>query len=290
MKKIVIPVITLLSFILSACNDVNQKTMNDGEAQTLLTEAVIAYNIFSTSQEEATRTALQVENSLKSGLITSTDYPQITVNTSDLTTWPKTIKLDYGPENITGIDGHERRGVMIITAQNFPSVENAVWIINFDEYYADDNKVEGTQTIKYRGTNANDHPEYTCTLTDGVITTPENKKFYFEQQTTREWISGYDTQFALTGNQEDLCDDDYVITGTHGGISSDGYTYTMSTTEPLKVNVCCKWIEDGKLTVELDDAELNCEIDYHTGAETGSLCNDQATFTIFGVTLPITLP
>lgn len=290
MKNIVAAVTALLILIMSSCNDINKKTMDNAEAQTLLTEAVVAYNIYSNTQEDATRTGLTLENSLKSGLLTSMEYPQVTVQPSDLTSWPKTITVNYGEENVTGVDGHNRRGIMVITAQNFPTIENASWVVTFDEYYFDDNKVEGTQTVKYTGANENGHPEYQCTLTDGIITTTEEKTFRFEQQTLREWISGYDTHYVLTGNQEDLCDDEYQITGTHSGVSSDGYTYTMSTSEPLLVNVCCKWIMEGKLQVNLNDAELNCEIDYHPATESGDLCNNQAVFTIFGVTVPITLP
>lgn len=288
MRNHFIYTLLIFVFLLSSCSDIKKKTMDSSDAQALLTEAVTAYNIFSITQEDATRTGLQLSVQNKSAQISIADYPQISVEPNDLS-WPKTITLDFGPENITGIDGRERRGVMIIVAQNFPNVDNATWEISFDEFYLDDYLVEGTQTVKYTGSNASDHPEYDCTLTNGKITTPEGKSFLFEQQTTREWINGYETHYLLSGNMEDFCDDDYQISGVHSGISSDGYTYTMSTTEALLVNVCCKYIEDGKLIVELQDAELNCEIDYRPGNDTGEMCNDLASFIIFGNTVPIRL-
>lgn len=262
--------------------------MDTSNAQTLLTEAVTAYSLFSNTQEEATRTGMQLE-SFKSAQIHTQDYPQITVEPNDPLSWPKTISVDYGPENVSGIDGRARRGVMIIVVQNFPGVENASWEVSFDEYYIDDYKIDGTQTITYKGVNASEHPEYNCTVTSGEITSPEGKSFLFEQNTTREWINGYDTHYVLTKNIDDLCDDDYLITGEHSGVSSEGYTYTMSTKEALQVNVCCQWIMDGKMIVELQDAELNCEIDYRPGNDTGDMCNNLATFNIFGNTIPVSL-
>jgi len=260
-------------------------------AQTLLTEAATAYNIYAKTQEEATKTVFDVENALntKSGQIISENYPLISIVPFNLTDWPKIITIDYGPENILGVDGRYRRGVLIITANNFSNVENTEWSISFDDYYQNDYKVEGMQTIKYTGLNNSGNPEYECSIADGMVTSPAGKVFYFEQQTTREWIIGYDTHYATTGNIDDLCDDEYLISGTHSGTSSDGYSYTMSTTEPIRLNVCCKWIMDGILTINLPDYNLNCEIDYRPDEETGEMCNNQAIFKIFGATYPFTM-
>lgn len=291
MKKTILSLGVLILLGISSCKDVEKKTMSDGEAQTLLIEAATAYSIFAGTQEDATRAGLESESMLnKSAQKTALEgYPQISVDPLDLSTWPKTITIDYGTENITGMDGHKRRGVMMIQADNFPDVDGAVWKINFSDYYHDDNKVDGEQTIKYLGENANGHPEYQCFVTDGIITTPEQKEYYFEQQITREWIEGYDTHYVLTGDMDDLCDDTYKFTGSHWGISSDGYSYSMSTDEPLIVNVCCRWVKDGVLKVSMDDYELSCEIDYNPAGDSGE-CNNQASFSIFGVSVPIELP
>ena len=288
MKKQLIPGLALLFLFIYSCHDIETKTLDSGDAQTLLTESITAYDIFSSTQEESTQRGLQFE-ATKSAQMPAPEYPQVMVDPADFTSWPKTITIDYGPENVTGIDGRERRGVMIIVAQNFPNVDNSSWVVSFDEFFIDDYQVEGTQTVNYTGSNENGHPEYECMVTEGKITPPEGKSFLFEQHTTREWVNGFDTHFALTGNLDDLCDDDYEITGEHSGVSSSGYSYTMTTTEPLLLNVCCKYIEDGILSVELPDADLNCEIDYRPGNDTGDLCNNQAAFNIFGNTIPIQL-
>jgi|GEM_PF-604505 len=291
MKNTIIILSAFSLLVILSCKDVDKKTMNEGEAQTLLNEAAIAYSIYAGTQEEATRAGLQAEGLLnKSAQAPAPEgSPQISIDPMDLTSWPKTISVNYGPENITGMDGHERRGKMIITAHDFPDVDGAVWEITFSDFYHDDNKVEGSQTIKYMGKNSNGHPEYQCFVTDGMITTPTEKVFYFEQEITREWIEGYDTHFALTGNADQLCDDKYKISGSHWGTSSEGYTYTMTTGEPLIVGVCCRWVEEGVLSVNLDDSELSCEIDYKPAGDSGG-CNNQASFSVFGVNVPIELP
>ena len=282
MKKHFILGILFLILIISSCKDITTKTMDTNEAQTLLTESVTAYSIFASTQEETTIKSAEAENNLKSATITTDNYPIVSVDPLDLTSWPKTITINYGPDNITGWDGVERRGTIIVYATNFPGFENATWQITFDEFYHNDYLVEGTQTITYKGLNESENPYYTCKVEDGMITSPEGKAFHFEQSTVREWVGGHETPL-------NLCDDDYQITGEHSGISSDGYTYSVTTKEPLLLNLCCRYIEDGKLNVELQDANLNCEIDYRPGNDTGELCNDLAAFNIFGNTITVHL-
>lgn len=290
MKKTSFVFSILSILVISACNEVDQRIITSAEATILVTEAATAYSIYASTQEEGTTAGFQSEVMMKSAQTTSENYPQISVDPLDLTTWPKTITVDYGPENIAGLDNHQRRGKLIISADNFPSVTGAEWEITFDDFYHDDYKVEGVQTITYNGTNASEHPVYICTVADGVITAPEGKKFYFEQQTQREWVSGYDTHAVTSGETMDFCDDEYQITGTHGGRSSDGYTYSMSTSTPLIVSPCCHWVKEGVLYIGLDDYDLSCEIDYKPAGDTGDLCNSIASVTVFEETFEITLP
>lgn len=291
MKNTILILGFLISLILSSCNDVDKKTISDDEAQTLLTEAVTAYSIYSGTQDQATLAGMQTEYLLSKSAQNPApeEYPTITIDPIDLTTWPKTITIDFGSENVTGADGNKRRGIMIVEAKNFPGIEGAEYTITFSDYYHNDYKVEGTQTIKNMGLNSNQNPEYQCSVVDGVITSPDDDIFYFEQQTTREWIEGHDTHFVLTGKAEDLCDDRYEITGQHSGISSTGYSYNISTKEALVVSVCCRWVEDGILTVNMEDNDLSCEIDFKPEDDMGDSCNDQALFTIFGISIPINM-
>lgn len=282
-------VFILLILVGSACNEVDERIITAEEATVLVTEAATAYSIYASTQEEGTTAGFQSENMVKSAKTTSEDYPLISIEPLNLTSWPKTITVDYGPENITGLDNHQRRGKLVISADNFPSVNGAEWEITFDNFYHDNYKVEGMQTITYNGPNDSEHPVYTCTVGDGAITAPNGKKFYFEQHTQREWINGYDTHAVISGETADFCDDEYQITGTHGGKSSDGYTYSMSTSTPLIVGTCCRWIKEGVLFIGLDDNELSCEIDYRPANDTGDACNNMASITVFGETFEISL-
>lgn len=264
--------------------------MGEEEAKTLLTEAVKAYSIYSATQAEATTSVeMKMENELKSAMA-PVEYPQVSISPADLSTWPKTITINYGPENIVGADNHERRGILTILASNFPTVSGASWEITFSDFYHDDHKVDGKQTISYNGLNENDNPFYQTRIKDGVITTPNNEVFYFEQQTLREWVSGHDTHYITSGEQLDLCDDEFKITGTHSGISSDGYSYSMSTTDPLIVSACCKWVKEGALNVNVDDSDVSCKVEFGPESSEEDSCNNKATFTIFGIAIPITLP
>ncbi len=293
MKKYLLFLIILGSVFMPSCEKIEETkaTPDLNKVQNMLLEATTAYNIYAKTQEEATKTVFDVENALntKSGQVVSGNYPQISIMPFNLTDWPKTITVDYGPDNIRGVDGRYRRGILNITANNFSNIENAEWSITFTDYYQNDYKVEGVQTVKYTGLNNSENPEYECIITEGIVTSPAGKVFKFEQQITREWITGYDTHYASQGNIDDLCDDEYLISGTHSGTSSDGYSYTMSTKEPILLNICCKWIMDGILSVNLPDYDLGCEIDYRHDEETGEMCNNQAMFTFLGMSYQVAL-
>ncbi|WP_319479668.1 hypothetical protein [uncultured Draconibacterium sp.] len=290
MRNTLFVVLGLLILLVAACDKVDKRTITSEEASVLVVEAATAYSIYASTQEEGTTMGFQLDSLLKSATNTSEDYPLIFIEPLDLTTWPKIITVDYGPENISGFDNHELRGKLVISADNFPSVSGAEWEITFDEFYHDNYKVEGVQTISFDGLNGNEHPVYTCSVSDGVITSPDGKKFYFEQQTQREWVNGYDTNAITSGETVDFCDDEFEITGTHSGISSDGYAYSMSTTTPLVVGTCCRWVKEGVLYIGLDDYDLSCEIDYRPASDTGDTCNNVASITVFGETFDIALP
>ncbi|WP_163324912.1 hypothetical protein [Draconibacterium mangrovi] len=290
MRNTLLVVLGLLILLITACKEVDKRTITSDEATVLVMEAATAYSIYSSTQEEGTSAGFQSEGMLKSATTTNENYPQISIEPLDLTSWPKTITVDYGPENILGLDNHERRGKLIITADNFPGVSGAEWEITFDDFYHDDYKVEGVQTIAYSGPNASEHPVYNCTVSDGVITAPNGERFYFEQQTQREWISGYDTHMVTSGETSDFCDDNFQITGTHSGTSSDGYAYTMSTTTPLLISNCCRWIKEGVLYIGLEDYDLSCEIDYRPATDTGDDCNNLVSVTVFGESVAVNLP
>lgn len=276
------------SILFSGCNDVQKKIIEDQQAQSLLSESVIANSIYNATKQESTIAGLKAENQLKSAQTSrATSYPQYVVEPADLGSWPKTITVNFGPNNIEGTGEHTYRGKMLITAQQFPHTDGASWRIEFDNFFIDDYQVEGIQTIRYNGTKENGHPWYQTSVKNGKITSPDNRAFFYSQILTYEQTEGYNTPAILGG--DNLCDDSYSISGNQEGISSDGYNYSISTTENLIVRPCCKWAEAGILNVQLTDYDLTCSINFKPSSDEGG-CNNIAAFTIFGTILPVTLP
>ncbi len=102
----------------------------------------------------------------------------------------------------------------------------------------------------------------------------------WNSQRQREWIAG-DTTTGLT--LQDYSDDIYSITGSADGSTFEGVSYTANITQALIVQVGCRWIQAG--TFDLTPVGLATRsFDYGSGA-----CDDDATLTVNGATIPIKL-
>lgn len=187
--------------------------------------------------------------------------------------FPKTITIDYGEENCTGVDQRERRGQIVATISNWYRSEGCILSITPNEYFLDDYKVDGTKVITNEGYNDFQQPYFTVEIDDGIITTPDQEVIEWSTNRTRTWLAGEDTYL-------NVLDDEYELTGSAVGVTSRDVAFTFNITKPLNVKGDCRWIRSGTIDLKVYNTII-VTTDYGDNG-----CSPNATATILGNTFP----
>ena len=190
-----------------------------------------------------------------------------------------TITVDFGPTNCLCADGRNRRGKIIINYTGKYADSGSVRTITFDNYYQNDNKIEGTKTVTNMGTNSAGQKYFNVTVS-GTITKADGTTIVTNWTRVRTWVAGATTPLDWT-------DDVYRITGS-GTITRPAgvVNVNIAAATPLEVHLDCKWIESGTITYTLPSG-LTRSLNY---GDTPS-CDNQAKLTLpSGVVKTITLP
>lgn len=221
-------------------------------------------------------TVTDSSGTLRSSLATSAAYPIVTITEWNTAVWPKILTIDFGPTNILGNDGNNRRGS--ITAEfTGPYLDSATVItISLTNYYHNDYKITGTQTITNLGNNAAGHLVYNVVVNNATVTHPTNGQ-------TSTWSTNQNREFIP--NTAVWYDDVYLITGTANGVSGGGSAYSIVVNSALRINVGCRWIVSGSFTLTLADYP-NYPIGFDYGNGT---CDALATATLNGTTYNIVM-
>ncbi|NMC99151.1 MAG: hypothetical protein GYA62_05470 [Bacteroidales bacterium] len=279
MKKILL-ILGVVSLIQISCKKDNKE--NDNNTSTPLSDEIVAAsddavssNMFDDVFKQASFGGKKMDDSL-SGKFNKTTFAGgcaiVTITPFDLTSWPKTVTVDFGTTNCLGNDGRYRRGKVIMNITSWYRDSGCVITVTPQNYYVNDYKIEGTKVITNLGRNSSNHLLYSVVVTNGKVTDP-NGSTYRTWNSTREheWINGENTVL-------NPWDDEYLVTGTANGITRTGKNYTIVITTPLNVCTCCRWIRSGQLTLTVD-THNPIYIDYGPT----SSCDDEASVTVNGV-------
>ncbi len=278
-KYLIFLAFALLAIFTFSCKEpvVNDPPPTTEETRKVITEYSLVNKLFADAFSETDNAAKysdeQIDGS-KNG--TKEGYPTITISPLDATTWPKTVTIDYGPTNFMCQDGRNRRGVINFETTGFYREPGTVVTISFNNYYQNNYKVEGVQTVTNSGRNASQNLVYTVVIVDGRVTSPLSETIYYEESTSREWVAGESTIL-------DACDDNYFITGSQNGMSSDSIEYTLTVQNRLDVLVCCHYIRGGILDVDMEGL-ATITVNYGDGT-----CDENAIVTISGIDYPIVM-
>jgi archaellum component FlaF (FlaF/FlaG flagellin family) len=183
-----------------------------------------------------------------------TGVATVTIDPYDLVTFPKTITVDFGSTNVMCNDGKLRKGKIIIVTTGWYRDSGTVITVTPDDYYVNDNHVEGYHNITNNGHNSAGNLNYDIEV-DGTVTTQEGT-IYWHSDRNNEWIEGESTVF-------NPWDDVYLVTGTANGTNIAGEAYNWTIVSPLRVEIGCKWVTKGVLMLESGNNQLL--IDYGDG-------------------------
>jgi hypothetical protein len=195
--------------------------------------------------------------------------------TNDTVSNPKVLIIDFGTVNCLCNDGRNRRGKIIVryTGRYFDIGTSR--IMTFDNYFRNDNKIEGERTVTTEPLDAQGHANWTINAVNMKITKADGKVHTWNSNRRRTMVAGQSTLIWQ--------DDRYEITGTADGVNARGISYTAVITEPLYRSLSCRWIDQGKVEIT-PQGKRTRTIDFGDGS-----CDNQATISIGNRTRNITL-
>lgn len=276
MKKI-FGLLVMMGIALSSC----KKNNDDNSNQNVLSDEIIAAsdnaissNMFDDVFKQASYGCRKMDDSLSGNSCKSFlagGCATITITPFDLTSWPKTVTVDFGTTNCLCTDGRNRRGKVIMEITSWYRDSGCVVTVTPQDYYVNDYKVEGTKVITNLGHNSQQHLTYSVVVTNGKVTDPNGSAYRtWNSNRVNEWISGESTVL-------NPWDDEYLITGSANGVTRNQKNYTITITSALNVCTCCRWIRDGKLTLTVDN-QTPIYVDYGPTLN----CDNEAIVTING--------
>jgi hypothetical protein len=205
---------------------------------------------------------------------TSAACATVTISPQDLTTWPKTITIDYGSTGCVGINGWVRKGKISYTLTKLPRETGAVVNVSFDNYFVNGYKLEGSYSITNNG-SADANLNITTRLVNGKITYPDGK--WYTRTSTINWqqVAGSATASVL--------DDEFNVTGEAVIKSSANNELITSSKTPLLRKVTCGNFVSGQLNVAYNG--IAGVLDFG-----GGTCDKKATLSLGTRNYEVTLP
>ncbi|HCC71297.1 MAG TPA: hypothetical protein DEQ09_09130 [Bacteroidales bacterium] len=165
------------------------------------------------------------------------------------------VTIDFG-EGCVGLWDQTRAGKIIINVIGHRREVGSTRTVSFDEYYFNGIKVEGTKVTENMGENDNGNVVFSSSLSDGMLTFPNDTSVTRQYYREREWVAGYDTRV--------IWDDECLITGYASGTTYRGITYENTITSALYWKRVCRFFVSGVIQINREGVEP-FEIDYGDG-------------------------
>ena len=272
MKTLKFSSIAFLSlFIASIITSCDKKEDSDLVTISQAEEASFADNVYESITNDVDNVIIGESSSLLKNGGLGDGCAVVTIEYPDSTRFPRIITIDFGEEGCTIVNNNStitKKGKIIIEVSAPFFESGATRTTTFENLYINDNKIEGTRTATNEGRNDDGFLYFSISLENGKITTDEGVEISREYERTRIWIAGEETPRYHW-------DDEFMLSGTGSGVSSDGYSYTRTTTEPIYIARNCPWFKSG--VVETVVGEDTIVIDFGDGT-----CDNLATRTING--------
>lgn len=278
MKKVKVVSLIFVAFaflaFFNACNKA-EKILDFGEDTAINDDATDA--LFDDAFNEAD--AFSDANTYKSASVDSCQpVKTIVVDSTSDNGFPRTITVDFGDTYCNAKNGRQRKGKIIITQSAPRYSTGAVRSITFENYYVNDYKIEGTQSVTFNGKDENGFYSWTWKLVGGVVSTPDGLTLTRDAEHTRTLVEGAETR-------HNRWDDVWEISGSASGVNAKGeaYTRTIDAENPVVRPASCYFATKGSVTIERE-GKSNAILDYGDGT-----CDDKATIEVDGEIKEISL-
>ena len=187
-----------------------------------------------------------------------------TVEKVDAELWTRIVTLDFG-DGCEDKNGNIRKGKIIIYKVMKYKEEGSSRTITFDDYYINDNKIEGTKIITNTG-RVDGFLVFSIELNKTKITTEEGVVIKRTASKTRTWIAGEDTREGI--------DNVYLISGIVNRVNRDGVEITKTIKDLVRAKNC-RWPLSGIVEITTNNEWPDAILDYGDGE-----CDKWATVTI----------
>jgi hypothetical protein len=236
--KLFLVLATVVTFMVSCKKEEDQNKLKRSAV-----DFAIGENLFNDVFSQSSNAVIKAQDSAsgkKSMYDVLASCATITITPFDLTTFPKTIVVDFGTTNCLCNDGRYRRGKLNIVTTGWFRDSGTVVTITPQDYYVNNNKVEGQKTITNKGRNTVGHLNYDIVV-HGTISTSEGT-ISWNCVRNHEWIEGDSTIF-------NPWDDVFLIRGEAWGTNIHGEDYQVVVINPLRIARSCRWVTAGVLRI-----------------------------------------
>lgn len=257
--------------MLSSCNT-DETIVEDGVVLTSIRDYLVISNSYTLETENEIISS--DDESLKSASLI--DCLTVTIHENENGDfWPRSWTLDYGTENCECFQGNNKRGMIHVSLSDWWKNEGSLREITFEDFYMNNNKMEGVKTILNTGLNESGNLTFAKNLTDAKLTYPDSTVMSWNCEKYSEQIEGGDTFL--------FADDVWAVTGVGSGVNLDEKSFTIEITSALIYNNGCFYPVSGIIEISTEGEELKT-INYGDGE-----CDNVITVTVGGVTETVEL-
>lgn len=179
------------------------------------------------------KTLFDIQREIEHALIatgTTKNLPMYTSLNADSTDHD-TLIINFGEENFLHL-GHLKRGEIILIYNKFIYNTGAQITTTFNNFYINNNLIQGKIHLENNGFNQNGFPEFSLTVDSMSMYTNNGSIDISNGNYIKQLVSGYNTQYQYLDNI-------YKLTGNAQGNSSNNNNFSLEISDSLNMNLSC---------------------------------------------------
>lgn len=222
------------------------------------------------------KTLFDIEREIEHALIatgTTKNLPMYISLNADSTD-QDTLIINFGEENYLHL-GHLKRGEIISIYNKFIYNSNSQITTTFNNFYINNNLIQGKMYLENNGSNQNGFPEFSLTVDSMSMYTNNGSIDISNGNYIKQLVSGYNTQYQYLDNI-------YKLTGNAQGNSSNNNNFSLEISDSLNMNLSCfesssciitegisRLIPDGyeERIINYGDSSCDCDINAVIGED-----------------------